>query len=779
MTNGLAPAWAPMLAFSTGTWIASALVVGMTADWSAHVSITACIVAFAIGVVCVFALRTGWAALPCVCLLGCCAGVMLAASASVHLHSDMRYVESLGEASMSLCVLEDSREGDFGSSCIALASTENGHQVRVRVNLPAGSQADCWQRMEVHEAIKPPTDASRQYYWSHGLVGSVTLHDADIVDPDGPMGAIYRLRHRGIDVFDQLPDEFKASRQQGISLLKAILFGSRRELFSSDFYNDVKVAGLAHIVAVSGAHLVIVSGFFAALLKAMRVSRRVCIPLQAAFVFSYVAFTGMPVSAMRAAIMSLCASGSFIARRRSSSVTALGLCALGMVGLDPFMAVSISLALSCLASLGIVLLARPISNWLDGVFCGRARFVSKTLGATLAANALTIGLTAALFSQVPLVAPLSNLVAAPMFGLLVGAGLVATGVGIVFSDAFMPFMRPVVDVAQAFCETVHLIARIPFASVPVDASLSLSLALTMVGLFVYLKFFRLKRMRLSKGLVSACFMVLAGCIILHPLAHGCEVVMLDVGQGDALVYRKGSHAVLIDTGTNDAQILAGLARHDVRSLDAIVISHPDDDHCGSLGAICDVIPVTCVCVAADLLDCGCENCNELRAALHGLEVMPLAVGDVLEMGPFDMAILAPSGFKEEGGNADSLIMDVGIDCDDDSVVDWRVFTSGDAEASELDELLQSGEIPQVDIVKVPHHGSANALDEGLLDVMQPTIALIGVGEHNRYGHPTQQTLQLLEENGVRVYRTDQDGDITCRLHADRCDVRTQGKRSLL
>ena len=774
MSRKQPPAWAPMLAFSSCTWLSAALVVSLSRTWGNTACIVTCAVAIVIAAGALIMLRRGVAGIVSLCVLGCCAGLMLSASATAMLHAQMGAAETMGECRMQLRVLEDSKEGDFGSSCIALATTDSGLRLRVRANLPEGTQADCWQTFQAEVAVKSPLEAAADYYWQHGCVGSVTVHDVELSDPSGVIGCIFRLRHAGIGVFEGLPEDFRSKNEAGIDLLQAILFGSRRGLFASEFYRDVKVVGLAHIVAVSGAHLVIVSGFLASVLAAMRIPKGICVPLQVVFVLAYVAFTGMPVSAMRAAIMSTCAFSSYIVRRRSASVSALGLCALGMIGLDPFMALSVSLALSCLASLGIVLLARPVTACLDHAFAGHARFVSRTLGATVAANALTIGVSAALFAQVPLVAPLSNLVAVPVFGLLVGAGLAVALFAIVFPGAATFPVMALVQAAQAFCQVVALMAKIPFACIAVDVGLPAAIAVTAALLVAYLVFIRSHAVRFPKRVVLGCLLAVVAIAVLAPRTHGCEVVMLDVGQGDAVLYRSGRKAVLVDTGTNDAQLLAGLARHDVRALDAIVISHPDDDHCGSLGAVADVMPVGCVCVAADLLDCRCENCSKLRAATQGMKVVPLEAGDHLAFGPFDIDVLAPMDFKEEGGNADSLVMSIRIDCDGDGACDWRAFTSGDAEADIVGGLTKSGGVASCDVLKVAHHGSAGGLDDELLDVLDPSIALIGVGEGNRYGHPAHETLELLERHGIAVYRTDEDGDIVCRFDARSCSVHTTG-----
>ena len=97
----------------------------------------------------------------------------------------------------------------------------------------------------------------------------------------------------------------------------------------------MKTVGLAHIVAVSGAHLVLVTGFAVVILQVLGVPRRVCIPVQLGIVISYACLTALPVSVLRAAVMSFCALASFYAKRASASVNALAICVVGIISVNP------------------------------------------------------------------------------------------------------------------------------------------------------------------------------------------------------------------------------------------------------------------------------------------------------------------------------------------------------------------------------------------------------------------------------------------------------------
>ena len=100
-----------------------------------------------------------------------------------------------------------------------------------------------------------------------------------------------------------------------------------------------------------------------------------------------------------------------------------------------------------------------------------------------------------------------------------------------------------------------------------------------------------------------------------------------------------------------------------------------------------------------------------------------------------------------------------------------LFT-GDAEAQQLDEIISEHGLADLDILKVGHHGSKNALTEEQVQRLSPAIALISVGERNRYGHPASEIVSILEDSGTRIMRTDSDGDVSCKFDDEGIAVET-------
>ncbi len=697
-------------------------------------------------------------------LLGICMGLACAGQAAYSLRADTIQLAQAGVDDYRFQIIEDVSESDFGAYCLARAYNPEGKSYLVRVNLPKEVQAACWDVFELRCAIRKPSRTAASYYWRKGCVGSITPYRVDVHAPAGILGLITSARRAGIEQYSQ-------HNSEGELFLRSIVFGDRSDLFSSPLYGSVKRVGLAHIVAVSGAHLGISIAFIAALLRALKVPRGVSLGIQAAVCVSYVLFTGAPHSAMRACLMALCLLFAFFGNRRSFALNALSVCVIVFIALQPRLCLSVSLLLSSLATCGIILFSPYFTAWLLHASGGRFKALCDILGMTLSAIVATLPVTLPLFSQFSLIAPLSNLLTAPLFSLLCVGGMIAA-----FLGALVPGLGIAVGLmvllAQGFSDLVHLLAAVPFAAIAVNVPTWLSAGLSFLGACLVLKRWPRPTRTRALSCLAALLAFLVSVLVLFPHAHATEIIMLNVGQGDAFVLRSGTQAVLIDTGNQEGAVLKGLARHDIRHLDAIMVSHPDDDHCGALATVCDFVEVDRVLVAQDLLACTCANCSKLRKDAPSGLLVGLAVGDVLNWGPFSARVIHPIRFAEEGGNADSLVVHVEVDANCDGISEACALFCGDAESEVLAQLQEQGLLEQVDIYKVGHHGSGGAFTPDQLGILAPSLALVSVGENNRYGHPNEEVIDMLEQAGAAVLRTDQSGDVICKLDATRISVQT-------
>ncbi|RMH18317.1 MAG: MBL fold metallo-hydrolase [Acidobacteria bacterium] len=241
--------------------------------------------------------------------------------------------------------------------------------------------------------------------------------------------------------------------------------------------------------------------------------------------------------------------------------------------------------------------------------------------------------------------------------------------------------------------------------------------------------------------------------------------MLDVGQGEALLLRDGRRAILVDGGgwpqgdLGSRVLVPALAARGVRRLDALVMTHPDRDHCRGLVDLVRQLPVAEVWSSPGWT----PPCAVELISAPGPRWRPLWAGDERRLGRWRLAVLHPppaASRRRHGGDNDrSLVLAA-------SVHGRRVLLTGDLEAAGERRLLRaSREALAADVLKVAHHGSKTSSTAAFLRAVAPRLALISAGRHNPYGHPAAPVLARLEGAGIRVLRTDRGGAVELTIPA--------------
>jgi competence protein ComEC len=252
------------------------------------------------------------------------------------------------------------------------------------------------------------------------------------------------------------------------------------------------------------------------------------------------------------------------------------------------------------------------------------------------------------------------------------------------------------------------------------------------------------------------------------------VSFLDIGQGDATLVQHGPAAVLVDTGPPGDAVLARLHDAGVRRLDVLVATHAALDHDGSAAAVLDALPVGLVLDGEEATATRAPGpfgeppapAVAQLAATHHVRRIASDAGQVLRAGPLELRVLwpprlpaAPPGAEPNDRATVILLRDGGFD----------MLLTADAESNVTAGLR----LPAVDALKVAHHGSDDPGLPGLLARLRPSVAVVEVGAHNTYGHPTPATLRALRAVPV-VRRTDRDGTVRLTVRDGRMQVRSGG-----
>lgn len=265
-------------------------------------------------------------------------------------------------------------------------------------------------------------------------------------------------------------------------------------------------------------------------------------------------------------------------------------------------------------------------------------------------------------------------------------------------------------------------------------------------------------------LLSAVVLVALGYALLQKPSDSIKLTFLDVGQGDAeLVVTPKGQGILIDGGPNDSVVnkLDKNIPFYSHKLDAVVLTHPHADHVAGLVAVANKYQINKVYMSGVI-----HTAPEYFAFLDALKQHNVAVqivksSDSLDFGDgirldFLYPLASLQGQTVENLNLTSVV----------TRLSWGKSSAlfmGDLESKGQDKLLASGQNLKSDIIKISHHGSKDSVNAKFLAAVAPKYAVIEVGKDNKFGHPSQDMLNLL--SGLIVYRTDYDGDVRFDLTA--------------
>lgn len=233
------------------------------------------------------------------------------------------------------------------------------------------------------------------------------------------------------------------------------------------------------------------------------------------------------------------------------------------------------------------------------------------------------------------------------------------------------------------------------------------------------------------------------------------VRFMDVGQGDAILIDLGDIEILIDGGEKSPGVVSFLSAYVDGDLEVMVATHTDADHIGGLTAVLEQYQVNDIRVNGYTATSKTFTNFMAAANAEGAVVAEAALGDTITAGPLTFRVLNPPDnlFKDANNNSIVLALSYGE-------VDF-IFT-GDAETEAEEAMLfQSiAQLPDVEILKLGHHGSRTASSAAFLDLVKPETAVYMCGLDNKYGHPHPETMAALNARGITVYGTETCGTIT-------------------
>lgn len=524
----------------------------------------------------------------------------------------------------------------------------------------------------------------------------------------------------------------------------------------------MQTVGLSHLTAVSGANCAIVIALVYLALNRLTISRLIRASLASAALVCYVLLVGPEPSVLRSATMALVVLWAVAAGRQNSALSALGACIAILLVADPKLSSSLGFALSVSATVGILVLAPKIAEFLSKKL---PAWLSVPLAVSFAAQIACWPVLLFIQEGVSTYSLFANLLVEPLVAPITIIGLLACLLSI-----------PLPLLAQALCWLASLFAW-PISAVAnyfYDQPISTLLwpggltGMVAAGIVVALVVYFFRSVNQGRRRITLAVILVIGAVFFGSnsadvtrtvtWARGeWNVVACDVGQGDALVIRDAGVIAVIDVGKTPKLIDQCLDELGVSRIDLLVLTHYDFDHVGGLSGALSNRKVGAALLTAFKDDRPAKLAIDQALLSKNIPIHRASIGQHGSLGELQWRVLNADGIgvhPEDSNDASTVMHFAGTEFDLLAMAD-----SGERAQQRIARYLggwASRNSPM--ILKVSHHGSADQYAE-LTEALKPSISLVSVGAKNSYGHPTDRTLALLRRVGSKVLRTDLLGSI--------------------
>ena len=543
----------------------------------------------------------------------------------------------------------------------------------------------------------------------------------------------------------------KCLPEDAFPFAQALMLGDTSEL---DYVTTTSfsVSGVRHLVAVSGLHAAILYGLLMAITGRQRyVTALLGIP--AMIVFAGMA--GFTPSVSRATIMICLMMLAGVLDRDYDTATELAFACLVLMMVNPMIIGSGSYQMSVVSVVGILVFSPKILEKLNRFWNNPKKktrhWINRTISVTLSATLASTPLAAYYFHTVSLISPLTNLMTVWIVGLVFYGILTVCLMGSIWLPAGICLGWLLAWPIRYVLFVARMLASIPMAAVYTRSEWVLW---WLILSYILLADYMLVPSRKLRYYVAASSVLLCGAMVVSawlPRQDSCRLTVLDVGQGQSLLFQSKGHSFLVDCGGYSDSEAANAAAETLLSqsvyrLDGILLTHYDSDHMGG-------IPDLLTRVKADWIYLPSPEEDDFAASVEAVSdarMQWVENGRKIQLGEAEITMLDSKTGKSNNENS------VGILFETQNCV---ILVTGDRSKAGEKALLKLYDLPDVDVLIAGHHGSKNSTSEELLNAIRPETVMISVGRNNSYGHPAPETMERLEQYGCTVYRTDEMGTI--------------------
>ena len=518
--------------------------------------------------------------------------------------------------------------------------------------------------------------------------------------------------------------------------LKAFIIGNKDDL-SYKVKKSLQTVGISHLFSLSGSHLAIIYYFLYSLFKKRKIHLMI-LPL-----FLYYLIIDSSASILRALVFLSIFKPNKEFHLGLSTFNMLILALIVLLIINPTSIKNIGFNYSFVISSGLIL-------YYDNKKQDKKLF--RLVETSILAFLFSLPISLYYFSNVNLLSIIYNLFYVPFVSSILFP--------LTFIVAICPFLSDI------YLVVVNLFEK----SIFFFEGISINLTFRKLSIIIYIIYLLIIFIAINKRKVLYLLLIL---LVPHYFYNNIVVenkmYMIDVGQGDSILFVSNNKSMLLDTGGSinssldkwsvGDDLVTFLRSKGIRRIDTILISHGDMDHIGEYFKIVKYFKVDNVYLNSNQLN-SIEKRVVTDSLNNNINIAKLKKGDNISLGNFNFLVINNS-FTDEN-DASTVLFGM--------ISSSKLLLMGDASVRSEQDIINSYNLPKIDILKVGHHGSNTSSSKKFINEINPKYSLISVGENNRYGHPKKSVLNTLSNS--EIYRTDLDGNIEIDFNNKGYNIRT-------
>ena len=577
-------------------------------------------------------------------------------------------------------------------------------------------------------------------------------------------------------------------------LFLGILIGYDENL-SEDIEESFRKSSLAHLLAVSGSHIVYIISGLGFVLRVLKIPKRTRNILIIIFLILFMYIVDFSSSVVRASIMGILLLFSLIFYRKNDLLNTISLSVLLILFKNPYKILDVGLLLSYFATIGIICFSKMInrekeeSNLVRKIF----NYLKELALITVFANIFVIPITVYNFNTISLTFVISNLIAGILIGPITIGGFILAIISLINIKLAHIVGIPYNLLLELLIYSTKLTSIGPLSEIFVSTPNIIFIIIYYLILFLVLLYFNYKQLEHRRFLTRKFWICIDSALkylkenykfiiilitltiiifsILNTIPKDLKIYFIDVGQGDStLVITPTNKKILIDSGgaetgsfdVGKSTLFPYLLDRGITTLDYICISHFDSDHCDGFKYLLENMKIKNIILSKQYEST--SNFKEIMeiVANKKVNIIKVEAGEILRIDNFvKFKIFSPEEKLIDDINDNSIVMKLEYN-------NFSCLFTGDISQVIEEKLVEEyGNALKSTVLKVGHHGSKTSSAEQFINTVKPKIALIGVGKNNKFGHPNKNVLERLQNINCKIYRTDLNGEIILKINKNR------------